>query len=121
MTKRRWAVVAGILMGVGACAGESDGETPTMTMTVIGTEMAFDAPSQVTAGEYVVTFRNDGAVAHELAFQDPSTEIVTRRSIGAGASVTMPVKLEPGEWLLGCYEPGHYDAGMHRPLTVTPA
>jgi hypothetical protein len=72
-----------VLMGVGpfACDG---GGLASRTMTVVGTEMAFDAPESVVAGDYSVTFRNDGAVHHELAFRDSSGEFVARRSIPAG-------------------------------------
>jgi uncharacterized cupredoxin-like copper-binding protein len=34
-------------------------------------------------------------------------------------SVLMEVKLsKKGTWELGCFEPGHYQAGMHKPLLV---
>ena len=87
-------------------------------MTVVGTEMAFEAPDRVPAGRYEVTFRNAGTVPHELAFRSPSGEVTARRSIGAGRSVVMDVTLEPGSWELACHEPGHHEAGMHRALRV---
>jgi uncharacterized cupredoxin-like copper-binding protein len=116
---RVFMVALTVLMGVGlfACGGS---DAPSRTMTVVGTEMAFAAPDSVVAGDYSVTFRNDGAVHHELAFRDPSGEIVARRSIPGGQSVVMEVRLEPGTWELGCFEPGHYEAGMHRQLIVEP-
>ena len=87
-------------------------------MTVVGTEMSFTAPDRVTSGNYQVTFQNAGTTYHELAFKDPGGEIVTRRSIAAGQFVTMDVHLTAGAWELACYEPGHYEGGMHKPLTV---
>ena len=87
-------------------------------MTVIGTEMAFEAPSHVTPGRYDVLFRNAGATYHELAFTNPDGEVVARRSIAGGQEIELPVKLSAGTWELGCYEPGHYEAGMHQPLVV---
>jgi len=90
-------------------------------MTVVGTEMAFEAPARVPAGDYEVTFQNAGAVYHELAFKDPSGEVVARRSIPAGEEVVMEVTLNPGRWELGCFEPGHYEAGMHKVLEVRDA
>lgn len=80
--------------------------------------MAFEAPDQVTAGSYEVTFRNEGTTFHELAFTSPDGDVVERRSIGAGQQITMEVDLEPGTWELGCFEPGHYEAGMYRDLEV---
>jgi len=111
------AIVASLVL-TGACTNDAG---TLRTLTVVGTEMTFDAPERVAAGDYSTTFRNDGAVAHELAFRDPAGTFVARRSIGAGASVTFDVSLQPGTWELGCFEPGHYEAGMHRPLIVEPA
>ena len=112
------AVLAAAMLG--GCA--NDGETfEAKGFSVIGTEMAFEAPESVAAGMYEVTFRNDGAVPHELAFRDPSGDIVTRRSIAASSEVTIEIELTPGAWELACHEPGHYEAGMHKPLTVTPS
>lgn len=115
------ALAVAAVAGCGSDGGGDGGGGDRRSLVVVGTEMAFDAPETVTAGMYEVTFRNDGAVPHELAFRDPSGEIVTRRSIAASAQVTMEVELTPGAWELACYEPGHYEAGMHEPLTVTPA
>ena len=106
-------VVAGSV-AMGACGGESE----TRQLTVVGTEMAFAAPDKIEGGDYEVTFRNDGAVPHELAFRTAAGKFVARRSIGAGQEVVMAVTLEPGTYELGCFEPGHYEAGMHRLLTV---
>lgn len=118
---RRWkglpavALVATAVV-VGACGGDGDGQDD--EFTVVGTEMAFDGPDRVRSGTYEVTFENDGMVPHELAFRHPSGRFVARRSIGAGMRAEMKVILEPGTWELGCYEPGHYEAGMHRRLVV---
>lgn len=105
------------LVTIGACGEAAEPRT----MAVIGTEMAFDAPARVPAGHYAVTFQNAGLVPHELAFRDPSGEFVNRISIGAQAMQMIEVDLEPGTWELGCYEPGHHEAGMHRTLLVDPS
>lgn len=101
-------------------AGCGDTKPTAKTLTVVGIEMAFEAPDRVPAGDYEVVFRNQGAVHHELAFRSPTGQFVTRRSIAAGQQVEMKVALQPGTWELGCFEPGHYEAGMHRPLIVDP-
>lgn len=111
---RRLALLA--VLALAACGGNGKGATE--TFVVVGTEMAFEAPDRVKAGDYEVVFRNDGAVPHELAFKSPSGQFVARRSIGAKQRVVMEVGLGPGTWELGCFEPGHYEAGMHRLLTV---
>lgn len=102
-----------------SCSGDR-ASGPAEAITVVGTEMSFDAPDRVEAGAYKVTFRNAGAEYHELAFRAPDGEFVSRRSIAGGETVVMDVELTPGEWELGCFEPGHYEAGMHKPLVVEP-
>lgn len=116
-----WArplVVAALVVVVLSGCGD-DGEQ--RSMTVVGTEMAFDAPDRTIEGDYTVTFRNAGTAYHELAFRNPSGDFVARRSIAAGESIDLEVTLKPGTWELGCFEPGHYEAGMHRQLDVEKA
>lgn len=100
-----------------SCGGGDSG--PHRKLEVIGIEMAFRAPDRVKAGTYDVTYRNEGTVYHELAFNDPSGTTVARRSIAPGTSIDFEVKLEPGTYELACREPGHYEGGMHRTLVVT--
>ena len=88
-------------------------------MTVTGVEMSFTAPDTTPAGSYTATFRNDGTVFHELAFKDPSGKIVARISTGPKTTATLAVKLSRGTYDLECHEPGHFEGGMHRTLTVT--
>jgi uncharacterized cupredoxin-like copper-binding protein len=104
-----------------ACGGGDEVSGPKKSMTVVGTEMAFSAPDHVPAGDYQVAFQNAGTQYHELAFKNPSGKIVTRRSIAGGQFMNMDVKLTPGTWELACYEPGHYEAGMHKQLIVDKA
>jgi uncharacterized cupredoxin-like copper-binding protein len=111
------AALVVVSVTLAACAGDQKA----MPLTVVGTEMAFTAPDRVSAGRYAVTFRNEGTTYHELALKDPSGAIAMRRSIPAGQQVVIDLDLEPGTWELGCFEPGHYEGGMHRPLVVDPA
>jgi len=118
----RSAARAGVaLVVVAALGGCSRDVEPRGSLTVVGTEMRFDAPDRAPAGHHRVTFRNDGALNHELALRDPQGRIVVRRSIGGHQQATLEVDLQPGTWELGCFEPGHYQAGMHRPLVGDPA
>jgi uncharacterized cupredoxin-like copper-binding protein len=110
-------VVGAAAVLLGACGSGED----RAGLRVEGNEMAFSAPSETVAGDYAVTFANTGKVAHELAIKDPSGKVVTRRSIAAGAQVVLDVTLTPGSWELACHEPGHYEAGMVRPLEVRAA
>jgi uncharacterized cupredoxin-like copper-binding protein len=108
------ALALGLLLS--ACGGEA--VLPSRSMTVVGREMAFDAPDRVEPGEYQIVFRNTGAEFHELAIKNSSGDVMTRRSIAGGATATMKVRLDPGTYELGCFEPGHYAGGMHQMLVV---
>lgn len=88
-------------------------------MTVVGVEMAFQAPDTAPAGVYTVTFRNDGSVVHELAFKDANGNVVARTSTGPHTTTAVEVKLSKGTYELTCREPGHQQAGMHKTLTVS--
>lgn len=118
---KRLSVALVVIIGAvafGACSGD---DTVASRLTVVGTEMAFDAPAHVPAGKYVVTFRNAGTIYHELAFKDPTGQVVARSMIAGGQEQTVNVVLKSGTWELGCFEPGHYEGGMHRPLVVDPS
>ena len=111
-------LAAAMALFAGACGSSGDDGR---TLRIEGDEMLFNAPARTEAGDYTVEFVNIGAVAHELAFKDPTGEVVTRRSIAAGASAELEVTLTPGTWELACHELGHYEAGMVRDLEVVAA
>jgi uncharacterized cupredoxin-like copper-binding protein len=113
------AVVVAVAFAVGSCGGEAQTQ-PSQTFAVVGTEMAFAAPDSVSAGTYDVVFRNEGTTHHELALKGPDGAVVARRMVAAGRELTFGVDLVAGTWELGCFEPGHYEGGMHRTLVVTP-
>jgi uncharacterized cupredoxin-like copper-binding protein len=108
------ALASLLLAGAGCGSGDH-----TQELAVVGTEMAFQAPASVAAGDYVVRFRNAGAVYHEVAIKDATGEVLRRVSAGPGQTVKMEVSLPRGQYELGCFEPGHYEGGMHRLLSVT--
>lgn len=108
------ALAVGLALTAGACG---DAEEP-LELTVVGTEMAFDAPDAVPAGDYVVTFENAGEISHEVAIKDAGGQVLRRTQAPASDTSKMEVTLEPGTYELGCFEPGHYEGGMFRTLTV---
>ena len=118
---RRFVTVMLAFVIVSGCGGGGAVSGPLKSMTVVGTEMAFSAPDHVPAGHYQVAFQNKGTTYHELAFKNSDGKIVTRRSIAAGQFINLDVTLSAGTWELACYEPGHYEAGMHKTLIVDKA
>jgi uncharacterized cupredoxin-like copper-binding protein len=147
----RWrAALAGSLILLAACGGESDTQTasgqpvPSRTIEVAMTDMAF-APGalDLTAGETVAfRFRNDGAVAHEAVVGDVAAQEQHHADMTSGATHTMDgdmahgggmhgVVVQPGETvelthtfdavgvqIIGCHQPGHWEAGMKIDLRV---
>jgi uncharacterized cupredoxin-like copper-binding protein len=97
----------------GGCADHRSKE-----LLVVGTEMAFAAPEAVAAGTYTLHFENKGAMFHEVAVRDADGEVVRRVTAAAGSEASTEVVLPAGRYELGCFEPGHYEAGMKRWLTV---
>lgn len=115
--RRRLAglAVAAVFALLTAACGDSGSS---QELTIVGTEMAFDAPDEITAGDYVITFENAGAIYHEVAVKDAEGKVLRRTQAPAGGTSTMELTLEPGVYELGCFEPGHYEGGMFRTLTV---
>jgi nitrite reductase (NO-forming) len=80
---------------------------------------AFDlgfTPAQVdvkTAGLYSVTFKNTGAILHNITFADG-----TVLEAAAGATATGQVSIPAGGTTFLCSIPGHADAGMKGSVTV---
>src|SRR5436305_14963554 len=110
MVKSSVRAVAGAVCALAlltACGG-GEKALPAKSMTVVGREMAFDAPARVEPGEYTILFQNVGAQYHELAVKDSAGKVLVRRSIAGGTMTTMKVRLGAGTYELGCFEPGHY-------------
>ena len=119
MTITRVLVIALVAIPIllSAC-GSAGADHKSRTLAVVGTEMAFAAPDSVVAGDYVVRFTNDGAMSHEVAVRDATGDVLRRIGAAPGQTATMELELEPGTYELGCFEPGHYQQGMKRLLTV---
>ena len=98
-------------------------------------------PFEFSAGEpHLIHFMNEGAVDHEVHFgREPSLEHFTYmqnlfNTGGSSRSGFMGLHLKPaetatlhlwipeehrGEWEIGCFIPGHYEAGMKAPFVIT--
>jgi uncharacterized cupredoxin-like copper-binding protein len=110
-------------------------------VTVTLSEFAFESSlTTFKAGEtYEFVITNKGVINHELAITHPMDEmdmhgdgtamhhegallVVTQEQLPPNTTVTVTVtfpKTEEGEnFEIACHVPGHYDAGMHLPITV---
>lgn len=100
-------------------------------------------PTSAPAGQVTFDISNEGANVHEFVVfrtdlpedQLPTTEeqgatVVDEQAgglelvdevedIAPGASATLSVELEAGNYVLVCNVPGHYAKGMHATFTVS--
>lgn len=71
---------------------------------------------EVTAGQAVgITFSNEGDAAHEFSIEAIGFHLHAQSGETERGTFTAP---EPGEYVIGCFIPGHYEAGMHGTLVV---
>jgi len=98
------------------------------------------ANSTISAGDVVFEVKNAGTVVHEMVVlkTDLAVDALPTKADGSfdeegagvtalgevadvavGATATLPLKLEPGNYVLVCNLPGHFTAGMVTGLTVS--
>ncbi len=140
--------LAGLLVTAAACGADEPDAAPTDgsegTVEVRMVDIAYEPTSiEVAAGETVrFVFTNEGNVAHdafigdETAQADHDSEMRSMDGMKEGEmdhpddddGITVPpgetAELaytfdEPGPLLIGCHEPGHYEAGMVIDVDVT--
>ncbi len=130
------AAVAVLLSAAALAATAAASPPPTRTVNVDIHFSRFDLASlQVAPGEtvrFVVT--NEDPIDHEFLVGDVYMQRIHENgtepahgarpgeiSVPPGATVettyTFPNQLDPG-WEFACHLPGHYDYGMHGPITL---
>ena len=134
-------ILGALLVGAALVAGCGGGAAPaaaatTVTATLTDNGIKLDQPS---AANGTVTFKvvNAGTVVHSLillktdvAHDKMSTDpkdasrvdqtglLRETGQISVGQSKEISVKLAPGNYVLVCNEPAHYQLGMHAGFTV---
>ena len=116
-------LAAGLLLSLAACAPKG----PTVIhVTLTEFKVTIDRTS-VPAGPVTFEITNNGAIEHELVLEaagshDEPFELngveSEKEAIQPGTTVSFDWTLEPGEYQLSCYVPGHFEAGMHTTFTV---
>ena len=130
-TKRAGFAALGLaaVLGLGACGGGGDGESTekpraasdpaaSRTLRIEAHEFAL-TPKDLRAapGTVAIEYVNAGAIPHTLLIDGASGLKLNVASAGDVDNGT--VKLEPGTYTLYCDIPGHRQAGMETPLTVS--
>ncbi|MFP5376735.1 MAG: plastocyanin/azurin family copper-binding protein [Acidimicrobiia bacterium] len=147
MVRPMAALLAALALLAGACGSDDDdsgGDAAgggARTVEVTMRDIDFD-PAAVTveAGETVrFVFVNEGALVHDAFLGDEAAQAEHGREARehgeeahghgeGGTAITVDpgergeithTFTEPGELIIGCHEPGHYDAGMRIRVTVS--
>ena len=130
-TKFLTALVAGLVLLLGACGGDDDDTSSSPSsaplgggsgggegLTVVAEDIGFDADSyEAEAGTVAVTYENDGSIVHTLLIEgvdDFELEVTSNGDVDEGS-----VELEAGDYVVYCDVPGHRSAGMEAELTVS--
>jgi uncharacterized cupredoxin-like copper-binding protein len=127
-----------MIAALSACAGGSSGSSQPVEVEVTANEFGFESSlTTFSVGvpyHFVVT--NNGTVEHEFMIIQPiepgamdmeemdemALAVIEEDDLPPGATVSVDVTFdEPapaGTLELACHTPGHYEAGMHLPITV---
>lgn len=132
------AILALTLAGCSAPTQDQAMPGPTRVVEVSMVDLAFAPPEiQLVDGEQVVLrFTNDGATPHDafigdeaaqadhaeemsaMAEMDHGSDDVSGVTVQPGEAVDVPFTAAAGGTLVGCHQPGHYDAGMVLEIAV---
>jgi plastocyanin len=139
------AVLAVTLAALTACGGGDDGATATTSAATSSPEAGESAPTggtsapaetqsitateadfsitldrdDLTAGAYDIEVVNDGSATHDLVVERDGDDVAASDDIAPGASTTLSVTLEPGEYVFYCSIGNHRAMGMELTVTVT--
>jgi uncharacterized cupredoxin-like copper-binding protein len=124
-----------VVLVLTACSGSGSGggaTTVTVTLTDFKIDSSLTTFQTGVAYHFVVT--NKGAVAHQFVIIPPETNPSSDQvksamvagiegdgvAVGATQSFDYTFKdaSPAGKLEMACHLPGHYDAGMHTPITV---
>jgi uncharacterized cupredoxin-like copper-binding protein len=135
-----FAALAGVAVVLAACAPTASDSSGMREVSVTMTDDLRFEPDALTvaAGETVrFVVHNAGEVDHEFLIGDEAAQASFADemadghgdqhageagiALGPGESGEFTYTFEaPGELLIGCHEPGHYDGGMIGRITVRP-
>ena len=135
------SVGAVFLMAISACGADGDAAISGISNDITGSlsEWKIDlSAGAAAAGTVNFTVTNDGTIEHEFVivktdipdgelplvedkFQEDAegVEVIDEmEKMAKGATTTLSVNLEPGNYQLVCNIVSHYGAGMHAPFVV---
>ena len=95
-------------------------EDGVLTLTAVETDFGISLDAEtLTAGEYEIEVRNEGGAGHDLRIGQDGEDLARTAVIDPGASETLTVTLEPGEYVFYCSISTHRSMGMELSVTVS--
>ena len=95
---------------------EAEGETVTVTAVDFDFQLSEDS---YTAGTYTFEVTNTGAMPHNFAVERDGQRVTGTDILQPGASATVEVTLEAGDYFFYCEVGQHRANGIEVPVTVT--
>ncbi|SDC79807.1 Plastocyanin [Geodermatophilus telluris] len=90
------------------------------TLTATEGEMFIElSASSLSPGEYTIEVVNEGNATHDLVVERDGADVAATETIAPGASATLTVTLEAGEYVFYCSVANHRAMGMETPVTVS--
>jgi uncharacterized cupredoxin-like copper-binding protein len=97
-------------------AHAAESRTVTATEGNMFIELSADSFS---AGSYTFEVVNEGSATHDFVVERDGSDVAGTETIAPGASTTLTVDLEPGEYVFYCSVGNHRAMGMEVTVTVT--
>ncbi|MGY1745624.1 cupredoxin domain-containing protein [Blastococcus sp. SYSU D00695] len=107
--------------GTSGSQAPQSGEAPqASTLAVTSVDFDFELPAtELAAGQYTIELTNDGSGTHDLVVERDGADVAGTDTVAPGATTSVEVTLEPGEYVFYCSVGNHRAMGMEVTVTVT--
>jgi plastocyanin len=102
----------------GSASSSVSSEAESITATEQDFSISLDEDS-LKAGSYTITVVNNGSATHDLAVEEDGTTKAKTDHIAPGASATLTVDLDAGEYVFYCSIGNHRAMGMEKTVQVS--
>jgi plastocyanin len=94
-------------------------EAQAQTLTATEGEMYIElSEDTLTPGSYTIEVVNEGNATHDLVVERDGSDVAATENIAPGASATLEVTLEEGDYVFYCSVANHRAMGMETDVTV---
>jgi plastocyanin len=102
----------------GSSSSAPAGETQQIAATEADFSISLDS-TDLAAGDYEIEVVNDGGATHDLVVERDGQDVAKSQTIAPGATGSVTVSLEPGEYVFYCSIGNHRAMGMEVTVNVS--